>query len=123
MAPGLRVSQSSVIPEAVRPSPAINRWHAGCFPILVAPTVLCDDSIPREVRCGRRAPMIEFLHTYGLWIALAGVFFVMHRFGTGCCSGGQHHTARPSGRPFPDEAHKQDEKLLKPVQKSRESCH
>jgi hypothetical protein len=31
--------------------------------------------------------MIEFLQSYGLWIALAGVFFAMHRFGMGCCGG------------------------------------
>lgn len=34
--------------------------------------------------------MFEFLQNYGLWIALAAVFFTMHRFGTGCCGGGHH---------------------------------
>ncbi len=40
--------------------------------------------------------MIEFLQTYGLWIALAGVFFAMHRFGMGC--GGGQHRHGPGGR-------------------------
>ena len=35
--------------------------------------------------------MIEFLQNYGLWIALAAVFFTMHRFGMGCCGGGHRH--------------------------------
>jgi hypothetical protein len=35
--------------------------------------------------------MIEFLQNYGLWIALGGVFVVMHRFGMGCCGGGHRH--------------------------------
>lgn len=29
--------------------------------------------------------MVEFAQTYGLWIALAGVFIAMHWFGMGCC--------------------------------------
>jgi len=28
---------------------------------------------------------MDFLQTYGLWILLGGVFFVMHRRGSGCC--------------------------------------
>ncbi len=31
--------------------------------------------------------MIEFVQSYGLWIALAGVFVAMHWFGMGCCGG------------------------------------
>jgi hypothetical protein len=38
--------------------------------------------------------MIEFLQTYGLWIALAGVFFAMHRFGMECCGGHKNRLAR-----------------------------
>ena len=47
--------------------------------------------------------MIKFLHNYGLWLVLAGVFIAMHRFGTGCCGGGHHR--RPSQRDgaLPDE--------------------
>ena len=39
--------------------------------------------------------MIEFLQNYGLWIALAGVFVAMHRFGMGCCGRG-HYREPPS---------------------------
>lgn len=42
--------------------------------------------------------MIEFLHNYGLWLVLAGVFFAMHRFGMGCCGG---HDRRLLQRPRP----------------------
>ena len=38
-------------------------------------------------------PMIEFLHNYGLWLVLAGVFVAMHWFGVGCCGG--HHPKPP----------------------------
>lgn len=43
--------------------------------------------------------MIEFLQTYGLWIALAGVFFTMHRFGMGCCGGQKHGLTRRAQGP------------------------
>ncbi len=33
--------------------------------------------------------MLEFVQSYGLWIALAGVFVAMHWFGMGCCGGRQ----------------------------------
>jgi hypothetical protein len=33
--------------------------------------------------------MLEFLQSYGLWIALGGVFVAMHWFGMGCCGGQQ----------------------------------
>lgn len=33
--------------------------------------------------------MLEFLQSYGLWIALGGVFVAMHWFGMGCCGGRQ----------------------------------
>ena len=50
--------------------------------------------------------MIEFLQTYGLWIALAVVFFAMHRFGMGCCGGHAHRLTGhggPAGRGLKDE--------------------
>jgi len=40
--------------------------------------------------------MIQFVQSYGLWIALVGVFFAMHWFGMGCCGGG--HRQRPARR-------------------------
>ena len=40
--------------------------------------------------------MLEFLQNYGLWIALAAVFFTMHRFGMGCC--GRGHNLKPVNR-------------------------
>lgn len=45
--------------------------------------------------------MFEFLQNYGLWIALAAVFFTMHRFGMGCCVGGHHQKPvnRDKGQP------------------------
>ncbi len=66
--------------------------------------------------------MIEFLQTYGLWIALAGVFIVMHRFGMGCCGGGHQHGAPPRNNALPDETQK-DGKLSDSEPKSTGSCH
>ena len=40
--------------------------------------------------------MVEFAQTYGLWIALAGVFIAMHWFGMGCC--GRRNGRRPNQR-------------------------
>jgi hypothetical protein len=37
--------------------------------------------------------MTEFLSSYGLWILLAAIFVVMHRFGMGCCGGGRRREA------------------------------
>ncbi len=34
--------------------------------------------------------MAAFLQTYGIWIALAGVMLLMHRFGFGCCGSHGH---------------------------------
>ena len=45
--------------------------------------------------------MIEFLQNYGLWIALAAVFFIMHRFGMGCCGGGHHQNLANRGKEQP----------------------
>jgi hypothetical protein len=66
--------------------------------------------------------MIEFLQTYGLWIALAGVFIIMHRFGMGCCGGGHHHTSAPRDEAAPG-VNVQGEKPSHPVSKSSGSCH
>ncbi len=66
--------------------------------------------------------MIEFLQTYGLWIALAGVFIVMHRFGMGCCGGGHQHGAPPRDNALPDETRKSGE-LSESAPKSTGSCH
>ena len=38
--------------------------------------------------------MVEFVQSYGLWIALAGVFVAMHWFGMGCCGGRQRQGQR-----------------------------
>lgn len=38
--------------------------------------------------------MLELLQNYGLWVALAAVFFAMHRFGMGCCGGIDHGPRR-----------------------------
>lgn len=66
-------------------------------------------------------PMIEFLHTYGLWIALAGVFFAMHRFGIGCCGGHQHRlTPRAQG---PGGTNLKDERASEVTAKSNETSH
>ena len=47
--------------------------------------------------------MTGFLSDYGLWIALAGVFFAMHWFGMGCCGGrGHRHESEPK-ESKPDE--------------------
>lgn len=46
--------------------------------------------------------MTEFLQSYGLWIALGGVFVAMHWFGTGCCRG-HRHSGKGAGRK-PDAA-------------------
>jgi hypothetical protein len=43
--------------------------------------------------------MIEFLQSYGLWIALAAVFFAMHRFGMVCCRGQKHRLAQDGQGP------------------------
>ena len=40
--------------------------------------------------------MVEFVQSYGLWIALAGVFVAMHWFGIGCC-GGRHQQGQRNG--------------------------
>jgi len=66
--------------------------------------------------------MSEFVQNYGLWIALGGVFFVMHRFGMGCCGGGHHHNATRQDEGITDAGTKA-EKLSGVKGKSNGSCH
>ena len=66
--------------------------------------------------------MIEFLQTYGLWIALVGVFIIMHRFGMGCCGGGHHRALARRDEATPGE-NGQGEKPSQPVSKVMGSCH
>jgi hypothetical protein len=35
--------------------------------------------------------MFEFLHNYGLWIALGVLILLMHLFGMACCGGRHRH--------------------------------
>ncbi|MBI3015200.1 MAG: DUF2933 domain-containing protein [Candidatus Tectomicrobia bacterium] len=44
--------------------------------------------------------MWEFLKDNGLWIALVGVFVVMHLFGAGCC-GGHRKRSETEGKEDP----------------------
>ncbi len=66
--------------------------------------------------------MVEFAQTYGLWIALAGVFIAMHWFGMGCCGGGNREKPGQSdkgvagGRPGSESA-------SGTPPKSKGSCH
>ncbi len=66
--------------------------------------------------------MIEFLQTYGLWIALAGVFIIMHRFGMGCCGGGHQHGPPPREKALPGEIGK-DKEVSDPASKPTGTCH
>lgn len=65
--------------------------------------------------------MIEFVQSYGLWIALAGVFVAMHWFGRGCCGGGHRQTPTQSAQGTPGEGVKGERESETP--KSRGSCH
>jgi hypothetical protein len=42
--------------------------------------------------------MIEFLSSYGLWIALAVIMIGMHWFGMGCCGGTRRHGSAPGSK-------------------------
>jgi hypothetical protein len=66
--------------------------------------------------------MIEFLHNYGLWIVLAGVFFAMHRFGMGCCGGGHQQRLPQRDKVLPSETTKGD-KTPGTTSGSAGSCH
>ena len=66
--------------------------------------------------------MIEFLQNYGLWIALGGVFFAMHRFGMGCCGGGHQHKPAQGGNKASDRA-TNDQETSEAAPKSSGGCH
>jgi hypothetical protein len=66
--------------------------------------------------------MIEFLQNYGLWIALGGVFLVMHRFGMGCCGGGDQHKPPRRGNEVSGGA-TNGQKTSEAAPKSSGSCH
>ena len=64
--------------------------------------------------------MIEFAQTYGLWIALAGVFVAMHWFGMGCCGGRQRQGQGTEGG---SDQGPRDDKAREVTPKSKKSCH
>lgn len=66
--------------------------------------------------------MIEFLHNYGLWIVLAGVFFAMHRFGAGCCGAGHHRILPRADKALPGETAR-DEKTSETASRPTRNCH
>jgi hypothetical protein len=47
--------------------------------------------------------MLEFLSSYGLWIALAVIMIGMHWFGMGCCGGGHRRGSAPGSKGPPVE--------------------
>ncbi len=63
--------------------------------------------------------MIEFVQTYGLWIALAGVFVAMHWFGRGCCGGGHRQMPTQSAHGASGAKGEQESE----TRKSKASCH
>ncbi len=65
--------------------------------------------------------MVEFVQSYGLWIALIGVFVAMHWFGRGCCRGGHRQRSTQTSQGLPAEGMKGEQESEAP--KSRESCH
>lgn len=65
--------------------------------------------------------MIEFVQTYGLWIALAGVFVAMHLFGRGCCGGGHRQIPTQNTQGVPGEGVEGEQKSES--RKSKASCH
>ncbi len=65
--------------------------------------------------------MVEFLQSYGLWIALAGVFVAMHWFGRGCCGGGHRQLPTQSNRGAVGEDAKGTQEGE--ASKSKASCH
>ena len=66
--------------------------------------------------------MVEFLQSYGLWIALAGVFVAMHWFGRGCCGGGHRQRPTQDSQGLPGQTEKA-EKTSEGVPKSTGGCH
>jgi hypothetical protein len=66
--------------------------------------------------------MVEFVQSYGLWIALAGVFVAMHWFGMGCCGGRRReNSAEPSERAAGKSPGSENVSEASP--KARGSCH
>ena len=66
--------------------------------------------------------MIEFAQSYGLWIALAGVFVAMHWIGKGCCGGGHRHG--PVRRPqSASDGRPKTGKTTDETRESNSSCH
>jgi hypothetical protein len=66
--------------------------------------------------------MFEFLQSYGLWSALAGVFVGMHWFGMGCCGGRRHNTEDGLTSTASDGAAKTQGTTGAPP-KAKGSCH
>ncbi len=50
--------------------------------------------------------MVEFFQNYGIWIAVIGGMFLMHRLGFGCCGSHSHgHNGdATSAEPKPTDA-------------------
>lgn len=69
--------------------------------------------------------MVEFLQNYGLWIALGGVFVVMHWFGMGCCGGHRRQQSElPPGSPREASgAGPKEQGDSDPAQRTSQSCH
>ena len=76
--------------------------------------------------------MVEFLQNYGIWIALIGGMFLMHRLGIGCCGGHSHgqghgHEDGPKAEPKPTDAKVADGQKPEPAAATpsprRGSCH
>jgi hypothetical protein len=66
--------------------------------------------------------MVEFLQTYGLWIALGGVFVGMHWFGMGCC-GGHRHNKEDGPTSTTSEGAAKTQGTTGAAPKSNRSCH
>jgi hypothetical protein len=64
--------------------------------------------------------MIEFVQSYGLWIALAGIFVAMHWFGKGCC-GAPRQTPKQGGQDVAGGG--VNDGRESEAAKSRASCH
>lgn len=66
--------------------------------------------------------MIEFVQSYGLWIALAGVFVGMHWFGMGCCGGRRREKSTQPGEKVAGRG-SGSEKASEAGPKASGSCH
>ena len=93
----------------------MQRWGARRFP-----------QTPMRGKAPEGEAMVEFAETYGLWIALAGVFIAMHWFGMGCCGGRQRQRQRQGqgqGTEGGSDQGPRDNKAREVTPKSKESCH